>query len=260
MDKRTRTRRNGTHALERRGWLWAVAQVAVLAAEVIGLVLLLAQPGLRPTELRVNGLQHVSLAQVRAALDLPHDRSIFFINSSDLAKRLHSLVWVQSADVSLSLPNKVAVRIQEWSPAGVLQVGERSYYLNAQGSVLAPASEPAGLTVVSRPGMPEPRAGQSVVDAQLLSLLATLRQGFPAAFHLQALIFTLDAREALTLHTDRGYPIMFGQIATSDERAQLEPKLAALRAISQRLDLVRAPILYINLMNPKAPAVQMRAG
>jgi hypothetical protein len=51
---------------------------------------------------------------------------------------------------------------------------------------------------------------------------------------------------------------MFGEVATSDERAQLEPKLAALRAISQRVDLVRAPILYINLMNARVPAVQMR--
>jgi cell division septal protein FtsQ len=235
-----------------------VSQVALLAAEVIGVFFLVAQPPLRPTDLKVSGLQHVTLAQVRGALGLPQDRSIFFMNSSQLAQKVDSLTWVQSADVSLALPNKIAVRVHEWSPAGVLQVGERTYYLNAQGTVLAEAAEPAGLTVVSRPGMADPRQGQAALDPQLLSLLDTLRQDFPSAFHVQALVFTLDSRQALTLHTDRGYPIMFGQVATSDERAQLEPKLAALRAISQRVDLVRAPILYINLMNPRVPAVQMR--
>jgi hypothetical protein len=45
---------------------------------------------------------------------------------------------------------------------------------------------------------------------------------------------------------------------TADDRATLEPKLAALRALSSRLDLISSPIAYINLENPGAPAVQMR--
>jgi cell division septal protein FtsQ len=234
-----------------------MGQLALLSAEVIGVFFLIAQPSLRPTNLQVTGLQHVSLEQVSSALRLP-DRSIFFVNSSDLAQKMKSLVWVQSAEVTLGLPNRVAVRVHEWSPAGVLQVGERSYYLNSRGTILAEAAEPAGLTVVSRPGIADPRQGEAALDPQLLSLLDTLRQNFPSVFHLQALAFTIDTRQALTLHTDRGYPIMFGEVATPDERAQLEPKLAALRAISQRVDLVRAPILYINLMNPRVPAVQIR--
>jgi len=48
-------------------------------------------------------------------------------------------------------------------------------------------------------------------------------------------------------------------MVTADDRASLEPKLAALRALSSRIDLASAPIQYINLENPRAPAVQMRA-
>jgi hypothetical protein len=47
-------------------------------------------------------------------------------------------------------------------------------------------------------------------------------------------------------------------MVTSDDRATLEPKLAALRALSSRIDFTSARIQYINLENPGAPAVQMR--
>jgi hypothetical protein len=47
-------------------------------------------------------------------------------------------------------------------------------------------------------------------------------------------------------------------MVTSDDRATLTPKLAALRALGSRIDFPSAQIQYINLENPGAPAVQMR--
>jgi hypothetical protein len=70
--------------------------------------------------------------------------------------------------------------------------------------------------------------------------------------------FRLDRQEVLTAQTDRGWTIIFGQMVTADDRATLEPKLAALRALSSRIDLASAAIQYVNLENPRAPAVQMR--
>jgi hypothetical protein len=61
-----------------------------------------------------------------------------------------------------------------------------------------------------------------------------------------------------TLRTDRGWTIIFGQMATADQFASLTPKLGALRALSTRINLSSAPISYINVMNPRAPAVQLR--
>jgi hypothetical protein len=63
----------------------------------------------------------------------------------------------------------------------------------------------------------------------------------------------------LTAQTDRGWAIIFGQMVTSDDRATLTPKLAALRALNSRVDFTSTQIQYINLENPGAPAVQMRA-
>jgi cell division septal protein FtsQ len=242
-----------------RGWIWALVQIAVLAGEVFALLFLLAQPGLRPRHVEVVGTSHLTAAQVRSALSLPGDRSIFLLSEAELAKRLQALPWVRSARVTLALPDRVWVRVTEWTPSAVLQVGESTYYLNDLGEVLDPATEAGSLPVINRADFGPVRSGQHAVGSDLLPMLLQLRAGFSPAFKISVTSFQLNRREVLTAQTDRGWTIIFGQMVTSDDRASLEPKLAALRALSSRVDLASAPIQYINLENPRAPAVQMRA-
>ncbi|HKV32019.1 MAG TPA: FtsQ-type POTRA domain-containing protein [Candidatus Dormibacteraeota bacterium] len=242
-----------------RGWMWAGLQIAVLAGEVFALLFLLAQPAFRPRQVEVVGTKHLTAAQVRGALNLPADRSIFLLNQTDLAKRLQALPWVRAASVSLALPDRVSIRVTEWTPSAVLQIGETTYYLNDLGEVLDPAAEAGSLTVINRPGFGPANDGQQALGSELLPMLVQLRSGFPTAFKISVTSFQLDRREVLTAQTDRGWTIIFGQMVTAEDRASLEPKLAALRALSSRIDLISGPIQYINLENPHAPAVQMRA-
>ena len=242
-----------------RGWLWALGQVAILGGELFLLLFILAQPVFRATEVRVGGLRHLTSGQIRATLALPVDRTIFFVDPDALAARLGSLPWVRSVQVSLGLPDRVEVSVTEWSPAAVLTRGERSYYLNERGIVLDAADEARGLPVVDPAGSGPVRAGDAALDPELVRMLIALQRGFYSAFHVRVLSFSLDAQQALTLRTDRGFTIIFGQMATGDQRATLTPKLAALRALAARIDLASAPLVYVNLMNPKAPAVLTRS-
>src|SRR2546421_261266 len=158
-----------------RGWIWAVAQIAILGAEIFAALFLLAQPAFRPRQVEIVGATHLTPAQIIAALALPPDRNIFFLNHGDL-----------------------------------------------------------------------------------LPMLLQLKAGFAPAFKISLMSFQLDRRQVLTAQTDRGWAIIFGQMVTSDDRATLTPKLAALRALGGRIDFPSAQIQYINLENPGAPAVQMR--
>jgi cell division septal protein FtsQ len=241
-----------------RGWLWALVQIAVLGGEIFALLFLLAQPAFRPRHVEVVGTKHLTAAEVTGALNLPNDRSIFLLSQAELANRLQVLPWVRSARVSLVLPDRVSIGVTEWTPSAVLQVGESTYYLNDLGEVLDPAAEAGGLMVINRPGFGPAKDGQHAVGSELLPMLVQLRTGFSSAFKISVMSFQLDSREVLTAQTDRGWTIIFGQMVTNDDRASLEPKLAALRALSSRIDLVSAPIQYINLENSRAPAVQMR--
>ena len=259
----SRTRRRPTARAPRarqptpsvRGWLWAVAQVAVLGGEVFVLLFMLAQPLFRARSIEVAGVRHLTAAQVRAELGLPPDRSIFFLNRGALEARLQALPWVRSASVSLALPDRVDVTVTEWSPIAVMTRGERTYYLNERGVVLDQADEAGGLPVIDPRGAGPVRPGDAVVDPDLVRMLVALQRGFFAAFHVRVLSFGLDAQQVLTLRTDRGFAIIFGQMETADQRATLEAKLAALRSLATRVDLASTPLVYVNLMNPKAPAV-----
>jgi cell division septal protein FtsQ len=135
-----------------RGWLWAMVQIALVGAEIFALLFLLAQPAFRPRHVEIVGLQHLTAAQVTDALNLPTDRNVFLLSQADLANRLQALPWVRSARVSLALPDRVSVKVTEWTPSAVLQVGEATYYLNDLGEVLDPAVEAKSLTVINRPG------------------------------------------------------------------------------------------------------------
>ncbi|HET9849031.1 MAG TPA: FtsQ-type POTRA domain-containing protein [Candidatus Dormibacteraeota bacterium] len=241
-----------------RGWIWAVVQLAVLGAEVFGTLFLLAQPAFRPQHVQVIGIHHVTAPQVTAALDLQQDRNIFFLNHTGLQRRVETLPWVKTASVTLALPDRVSVQVVEWTPSAVLQIGESSYYLNDLGAVLDPATEAGGLPVINRPSFGEVKSGQRAVASELLPMLLQLRAGFRPAFRVSLMSFELDGHDVLSARTDRGWTVVFGQMVTRDDRASLEPKLAALRALSSRIDLTSTQIVYINLENPGAPAVQMR--
>jgi len=242
-----------------RGWVWALVQIALLAGESFAVLFLLAQPAFRPQHVMVSGTRHLTSTQVMGTLGLPGDRNIFFLDHQEMEQRLRALPWVRSASVSLTLPDRVSVRISEWQPSAVLQVGEATYYVNDLGEVLDPAVEAGGLAVINRPDFGTVRSGQRAVGSELLAMLLQIRAGFYPAFKISLMSFQIDRREILTAQTDRGWTIIFGQMLTSDDRASLEAKLAGLRALSGRIDLTTAPILYINLENPGAPAVQMRA-
>ena len=241
-----------------RGWVWAVLQIAVLGGEIFALLFLLAQPAFRPRHVEVIGTSHLTAAQVKGALSLPGDRSIFLLSEAQLADRLRALPWVRSASVRLALPDRVSVRVTEWTPSAVLQVGDATYYLNELGEVLDPAAEAGALPIINRADYGMVRTGQHAVGSDLLPMLLQLRAGFTPAFKISVTSFQLNRREVLTAQTDRGWTIIFGQMVTSDDRASLEPKLAALGALSSRIDFASAPIQYINLENPHTPAVQMR--
>lgn len=235
--------------------LWALGQLALLGAEIFLLLFLLAQPALRPREVHVSGVRHITADQVMASLGLPKDQSIFLVNRSTLEQNLHALVWLQSAHIALALPDQVMVQVREWQPAAVLQQGETAWYLSPQGAILAPADEAGTLPIIDRPVAAPMHPGDAAVDPELLAMLVPLDRGFAAAFHLRVMALKLDGGDVLSLRTDRGFQIIFGQMATAGQLATLEPKLGALKALSARLDFTRAPIVYINLENPRAPAV-----
>ncbi|MEO6796594.1 MAG: FtsQ-type POTRA domain-containing protein [Candidatus Dormibacter sp.] len=229
----------------------------MIGVEAFALLFLLAQPAFYPHRVQIAGVSHLQTADVRKALNLPTDRNLFFLSEIALERKVETLPWVRTASVKVALPDEVRVQVTEWHPNAVLQVGEATYYVNDRGAILDPAPEAGGLTVINRPDFGAVHAGDQAISPELLTMVRQMQAAFPAAFKISLTAFELDARDSLTAHTDRGWAIIFGQMATPNQRATLEPKLAALRSLAARLNLGSTSIGYVNLMNPGAPAVQM---
>ncbi|GAC1479522.1 MAG: hypothetical protein PVSMB9_03240 [Candidatus Dormibacteria bacterium] len=257
LEKRRRASQQTATVPDARGWSWALLQLALIGAEAFALLFLLAQPAFYPRHLQIGGLSHLQQSEVRQALAMRTDRNLFFLSATTLEHQVEALPWVRTASVKLVLPDQVTVQVSEWRPNAVLQVGEATYFINQKGVILDPAPEAGGLTVIDRPDFGRVKNGDQAITPELLAMVGQMQAGFPSAFKLSLTAFELDRRDLLTAHTDRGWAIIFGQMATADQRATLEPKLAALRALSTRVDLGSTSIAYVNLMNPGAPAVQM---
>src|SRR5260370_26835117 len=103
-----------------RGWIWAVAQLAILGIEVFAALFLLAQPAFRPRQVTVIATTHLTPAHITAALSLPPDRTISFLNHGELERRLLAMPRGRSASVTLALPSGVSANITQWKPSATL--------------------------------------------------------------------------------------------------------------------------------------------
>lgn len=104
---------------------WVGQQFAAAGEELIQLS---GHAGLRIEEIRYEGLNQTSQADVHTYLRVQEQDPILALNPADATARLQALPWVQSAVVERQLPNRVAVRLVErrpmarWQESGVLQL------------------------------------------------------------------------------------------------------------------------------------------
>ncbi len=76
-------------------------------------------------------------AQVRAVLQDAQATNLFSLVTRPFEERIRELPTVRSVDVSVRLPDTVAVRLRERSPILVWQVGARRYLVDVDGQLFA---------------------------------------------------------------------------------------------------------------------------
>ncbi|MGH7776023.1 MAG: cell division protein FtsQ/DivIB [Candidatus Dormibacterales bacterium] len=246
------------------GPAWKGRRLALLLAVLEGglLVWLVAGPALPVRSVRVEGATHLTAAEVVRAAGLANAGSILTVNGAAAAARLDRTPWVRTSAVTESLPGAVTISVQEWRPAAVFRAGPNStpVFLNAEAEVVGPApAGGAGITIMG-PAGPRPRDGSRPVDPLLLAAMGNMERAFPSVVGLTVSSYGVDASGDLTLVTSRGWPVLFGRVLTPEQFAALDQQLAALKSVSACVDFKRAPILYVNVMNPSAPDVRFKAG
>jgi cell division protein FtsQ len=100
---------------------------------------LIDAPWFRVNEVAIIGLKHIKEDEILKTLMIPPDSSLLSLKSSQLAKRLESLPWVESSVVQLSLPNRVVVEIAEREPLAVIH-SEDFFLIDNDGKLVSRAS------------------------------------------------------------------------------------------------------------------------
>ena len=97
----------------------------------------------------VTGTRFTDAAQIRTAMGLPPGShpNVFGLASTDMARQAEALPAVQSARVTIRLPDQVSVAVIERTPMLVWRHGETAWLVDVEGVAFAPASalDPAAL-------------------------------------------------------------------------------------------------------------------
>jgi cell division protein FtsQ len=115
------------------------AIVCLSAALAHSYYALVNAPWFRVEEVAIIGLKHLNEDEILNALMIPPEASLLNLKSSQLAKQLESLPWLESSLVKFSLPNRIVVEVAEREPLAVIHA-EDFYLIDAGGKLVSRAS------------------------------------------------------------------------------------------------------------------------
>lgn len=128
----------------RRGLLWKVLGFLVLmVAAVLGSSFALTSTAFRIEQVNVTGTHNSALIQTIQNMGM-QGQNIFLVDVASLTARVEALPPVSSASVSRQWPNQLSVAVSERVPILLWQTKYGAYSVDAQGVVIALASETPG--------------------------------------------------------------------------------------------------------------------
>jgi cell division protein FtsQ len=125
-------------------------------------------------QIETQGLENVSRRQVMEVVGGDIGRNVFFIPLDERKHQLEQIPWVESANVSRLLPNRLQIAIQERTPVAFVQVGAKIALVDSHGVVMEmPAKGAKGYSFPVLVGMGESeplstRAARMKIYSQLV--------------------------------------------------------------------------------------------
>jgi cell division protein FtsQ len=102
----------------------------------------------------VKGLQRLTQADIEAALDIANFNAVE-VNATELSTRLiEKFDILESAQVSIGLPNQVSVNVKERSPIIAWQTEKETRWADTKGFLFTPAGDPVQLLTITSPDQP----------------------------------------------------------------------------------------------------------
>ncbi len=181
------------------------------------------------------GLQYVTKAEIARASDVV-GYNVFFIDPHDVENALTRLPEVQSARVTVQIPNYLIIAVQERQPDLIWLRGSEVFWVDAGGIAVKARANLAGLTVVRDLDQSPVQPGEKV-NAPALAALQALRAAWPDGPRS----FEWSAARGLAFTDERGWKTYLG------DASEMAGKLAVWRALVARLVAQKAQVRFIDL-------------
>jgi hypothetical protein len=189
--------------------------LSILLSLLLGTSLYLAAtlPEFHAAPAQVTGNQRISTEEINTVLSST-GQSIFMLTSGELETRLRlNYPDLESAHVTIALPNTVAVTVVERQPVLLWQQGNGHTWIDANGVAFRPrgapgnlipvaafAAPPAGTTTGNDPLSPVPYISPELVKA-IQTISASVPQGSTVEY---------DPKYGLGWADSRGWKVFFG--------------------------------------------------
>lgn len=194
----------------------------------------------------IEGTNLLTAAEVYMLADID-GWHIFWIRPDEVEARLLNEPTIKQAEVSVGLPNRVTIRIEERQPLAVWQSNGESYFVDEEGVLFRLRGDASEALVIRdmrdvpvQPGMQvDPEAVRTVVE---LHTLLPERRAFdwrPAA--------------GVSFIAEGGWEVRFG------DRHDLAWKVAVYRKFAETL-ATQENIAVLDLTVPERPFYQVRSG
>ncbi|ODA69012.1 cell division protein FtsQ [Methyloligella halotolerans] len=120
--------------------LWSGGQVQKLYEQAEnGVGAMAVAAGLGAQRIVLEGQQHASDAEIAGALGANSNTILLGFDTAAAKERLEQVPWVKHAQVMRLLPSTLKVVIEERTPFAIWQNKGKTYVVDADGAVLAPA-------------------------------------------------------------------------------------------------------------------------
>ena len=235
-----------------RNWNKALKWVALCLFLADAGALLLANPALRVTQVRVVGAQALTPAQVYQEARVPARTNIFWMLRQPFAQRLQADPLVDHASRSIELPHRLVLTVTERQPRAVLAGGGQFWLLDRKGVPYRQLDRPL-------PRLPVVQVAQAVLPDEV-TLGKPLRAAWlPDALRLLTLLDTAPNLGGAKITVDQNLNLCLNR------RNNLQIRLGQPDSLPLKVALASATVgtlatqaAYIDVSCPRQPVFMPR--
>ena len=240
----------GRMSLQRLTMSWAVDRAKVLSLVCLAVLMWLlfyffTSERFFVYGVELSGNQFVSVEEIFEQSDLD-SLSIFFVHPSEVSQRLLELANIKGAQVTVRLPNRVAITVTERSPQVIVKIKGLEYWVDSEGIILPARGHLEQAIVVVVEDDIDLKPGDSF-DVEALHTAQQLHELLPEVSRV-----AYSQATGVSVTADQGWSVVFGN------SENLPAKVAIYSSLMKRLGREGTEVAVVDLRYEGKPYYRMR--